>query len=224
MARKPRKSKSVPTADGATKPDDNSKVIDAGALTEDQKIALFFNHKKTYSAALEKKKTSAATFMAACKAIEAEGTKVADIKLALELEEEGGEEAMNERIQDQLRVAKWMGAAEGTQFAMFDDRTPAAEKAHAEGKRAGLAGEDRSCRYHESTEQYAKWMDGYQIGQTVLAAGFKTIGETDGEKAQASAATVDSLTDNLAAHAAEGKALLDEMGDDPRPRFLKVVE
>lgn len=154
-------------ADGST-PDvgHNSKT----ELTDEQKQALFFHHRRLYDGRLSAKKAADAEFKNACKLIKSEGGSVADIKLSISLEADGGEEAMQQSIQDQLRVARWMGAALGTQFSMFDatDRAPATEKAFNEGKRAGMAGETAKTPAGYTGEAEQQWLAGHAKGQEVL--------------------------------------------------------
>lgn len=156
----------------------------AEQLNDDQLQVLFFQHKNMIGQRLAAKKKADAEFKNACKIAKAELGKnaVEDIKLAAELDTEEGEAILKDRIERQLRVARWMGASVGTQFAMFDeDRTPAADRAEAEGKRDGLEGKPRKCDYAPSTEQYRKYMAGYDKGQEQL--GLKSFKAPAGEAA-----------------------------------------
>jgi hypothetical protein len=141
------------------------------SLTEDQQAALFFNHTTTYKKFLERKKTADAEFKNACKLIKAEGTSVEDIKTGIQLESDGGNERLQAEIERKLRVARWQGAAVGTQFSLLDeDRTPSVDKAKADGKRAGLKGESATPPSHHGIAQQNAWLEGHADGQQVLLA------------------------------------------------------
>jgi ribosome modulation factor len=139
-------------------------------LTDEQQQALFFEHQKAYKAALEKKKAADAAFKNQCKLIKSEGTSVKDIKAAIDLESEGGEERLREEIERKHRIARWLGLPVGTQPSFFDeaDRTPSIDKAMADGKRAGLKGESATPPKHYGGQQQGAWMEGWHEGQAVL--------------------------------------------------------
>lgn len=133
--------------------------------------ALFGQHKQAYEKALAKKKTADAEFKNACKRAKAElgDEAVADIKTAIEIETEEGEAKVKARIELQLRVLRWMGLAIGVQADLFDDTiVPATDRAFAEGRRDGVAGNPRKTDHHPNTAQYRSYMDGYQVGQEAL--------------------------------------------------------
>jgi hypothetical protein len=145
----------------------------AEKLNDEQLQALFFQHKQKYENSLALKKKADADFKNACKLIKAEGTSIDDIQAAIEMDTEEGEARIKAGIQSKIRVARWMGASIGTQFEIFEDRTPAADRAYDEGKRAGMKAEARKPPYDPSTEQSRKWFEGYDAGQAVNAAGIK---------------------------------------------------
>ncbi|MDB5612120.1 MAG: hypothetical protein JWP25_9020 [Bradyrhizobium sp.] len=155
-------------------------------LDDDQRQVLFFSHKKSYEDALAAKKTAAANFLNATKLAKAELGKgaIKDIKTALALELDGGEETLKADIENQLRVARWMGAPLGSQADLFGDadRTPLADRAFAEGRRDGIAGNACRTDHAPSTEAYTRFMAGYQEGQAAAIAkggGFKGSGSED---------------------------------------------
>lgn len=155
--------KAVPTSPG----------LGHNCLSDDDLQALFWQHKRAYVEALARKKDADAKFKNVCKTAKAElgDGSVEDIKTAIELETEEGEARISDRLKRVLRVSRWAGASIGTQFDMFDegaDKTPADDRAFAEGKRDGLKGEPRKTDYHPSTSQYRRYMDGYQVGQEAL--------------------------------------------------------
>lgn len=176
-----------------------------------QMQALFFQHKKTFEARLAAKKKADADFKNACKLAKSELGKSAidDIKTAIKMDAEGGEAAVIEDIQAKLRVARWVGAAFGHQFEMFDgpDRTPAVDRAYDAGRRAGLAGEPARPPHDPSTEQYGKWMEGHHVGNEQLArATFKPL-EPKGD------AEADEASSGERVSSSEFKRRLNEMTD-----------
>lgn len=146
-------------------------------LTEDQSIALTFLHKKAYVAALAVKKKADADLKNVCKLAKSElgDGGIDDIKDMIALETEEGEKQLKAKIDRQMRGARWMGLPFGAQGSMFDqvDRTPAVEKAYANGKRDGLAGEPQHNPHDPSVPQYAEYLRGWQDGQAVLAQGIR---------------------------------------------------
>lgn len=140
-------------------------------MTDEQKQALFFQHKRKYEQFLAAKKKADADLKNTCKLAKSEvgDDAVERIKYAIELESEEGEARLKERIARQMEVARWMGLPVGAQAELFgDDRTPGEDKAHAEGKRAGMAGnERRPPNYDASSPQAQAWLRGYDAGQEV---------------------------------------------------------
>ncbi len=147
-------------------------------LNDEQQQALFFDHKKAYEKALAVKKEADAKLKNACKLAKSElgDQAVAMIKATIEFETDEGEAAVRAKLEATLRAARWMGAAIGSQFEMFEgpDRTPAADRAFEEGKRAGMKGEPARPPYAPELEQYRRWMEGHGVGNEALARkGFK---------------------------------------------------
>lgn len=159
----------APSADGEVSISHNE------PLTDEQLQALFEQHKKHYEAALADKKKADADFKNVCKRAKGEGVSIADIRLAIDLEGEGGVEKLREKIAAQHRVARWFGLPVGTQPSFFDhdDRTPSIDKAFNDGKRAGLKGDAASPPHHLGVQQSSSWLDGHAAGQAVIAARFK---------------------------------------------------
>lgn len=144
-------------------------------LTEDQRISLSFTHKRAYENALEMKKEAARSFLQVCKLAKAElgAEAVDDIKEMIALETEEGEKKFKANLERQIKVARWMGLPVGAEPKLFADvdRTPAVDKARANGKRDGLAGNRQSPNADPSTEQYRAYMEGFYEGNSVLAQG-----------------------------------------------------
>lgn len=144
-------------------------------LTEDERRALLYEHKRDYATALEHKKAADAALKNVCKRARAELGKdaVADIKDLIALDSPEGEAALKAEIERKIRIAKWAGAPMGTQFSFDADLTPAVERAYDLGKIAGLSGGVCKPPHDPSVPQYQQWFNGWQDGQAVLASGFK---------------------------------------------------
>ena len=144
-------------------------------LSEEQLQSLFFQHKQEYEKALASKKEADAQLKVVAKRIKSEGTKLSDIKLAIELEHPEASGDMRARLERELRVARWVGAPVGTQFSLLDevDRTPIDERVREDGKRAGLRGEAGTAPSHLPGNLMSVWAEGYAEGQSVLASRFK---------------------------------------------------
>ena len=217
MARpKKSKSKDVPTSTGAVSTAHNA--IRPNELTDDQKAALFFAHQRQYEKALEAKKAADAALKVVCKQIKAEGTSLDEIKLA-QLSPEVFEAQARANVERTQRLARWLGMPIGTQLSLLDgpDRTPATDKARADGKRAGLAGLDCNPPFAANLPQAQFWLEGYHDGQAVLAAGFKQAPADDFADlgpVEALPPTAASVLDDMAA----------EYVDDEVPAFLRQDE
>ena len=209
MAR-PKGSTNKPKADGAPKAakvpkapreprvaqiGDNSGAV---APTDEQLQALHFQHVAKYEKAVETKRRADVALKNVAEAAKKDlGPRaVAEIKLAIQLKTPEGEVRVRDTLASQLRVARWAGLPVGSQADLFpEDRTPAVDRARADGKRAGLAGEHPKTPHHPSTPQAQAWLEGWHEGQAVLVGGIKTTVE--------------------AVHAFEVDA------EDPRPAFLR---
>jgi hypothetical protein len=153
-------------------------------ISDDQLQALFFQSKRDYEKNLATKKKADADFKNCCKRIKAELGKrgVDEIKLAVTLTDENGEAEAKADIESTIRVMRWMGVPIGTQADLFPDNdpTPITDRAFAEGRRHGIAGEPRSNPHHYTTEAAASYEVGFADGQAVLATdGFL---QTDGRR------------------------------------------
>lgn len=184
-------------------------------LTEDQRYALTVQHRRKYETALAAKRKADAELKNVCKIAHAElgDTAIDDIKDMIAGSTPEGEEALLARMRAEeerrARMARWLGLAPGAQPSMFeDDRTPASDRAFAEGKRIGLAGDPCAPPYDPNTEQHRRWMEGFHEGQAVLARGFKK--PTAQEAAGAAAAAGDARIKAVSAKLAEDAARADE--------------
>jgi hypothetical protein len=105
---------------------------------------------------------------------------VRDIRTWALLKDEKGEQKLKEKIEAQMRIARWLGLAMGTQAELFaEDRTPSVDRAYAEGKRDGLAGDPCKPDYAPELEQYRRYMDGFHEGQAILAKGINPLADGD---------------------------------------------
>lgn len=148
-------------------------------MSDDEKAVEFFAHQKRWVAA------RAALKIAEEDAKTALGKQaIRDFRTSLQLETPEGEARVKERMEAQLRVARWMAKSVGTQASFLDDddRTPATERAYAEGKRDGLAGDPCKPAYAPELEQYREYMRGFHDGQAVLARGIKPIPPSDEDR------------------------------------------
>jgi ribosome modulation factor len=178
------KAKTAPEGEGAPPPPSNGVGHNAnGGLSDEQRQALFFQHKKSYESGLATKKKADADFKNVCKRAKSELGKhaVDEIKLAIGLEEDDGDTALQARIERELRVARYMGSSVGTQFEMFGDgvdRQPAVDRARDEGKRAGMQGQSKKAPYDHTLPQHDAWCEGWDTGQKAI---FDIQKKQDGE-------------------------------------------
>lgn len=177
---------------------------DTPGLSEDQRIALTFVHKRAYENALAAKKKADAEFKNVAKLARAElgSDAIDDIKDMIAMETEEGELAIKAAIERQLRVARWMGLPYGAQAGLFDniDRTPAVEKAYANGKRDGLAGASQNNPHDPSVPQHGEYLRGWQDGQAVIAAGIRPLTPIEDAARPDAGAEFDDLPATEAVH------------------------
>ncbi len=158
-------------------------------MSDEQRAKLTFQHKEKYSRILQTKKDADTALRNFGKEIKSDlGAKgLADIKDMIELESPEGEQKLKDDMNRRARVMRWMAMPVGSTVDMFaDDRRPITEKAKAEGKKAGLAGDRHDNPYHQTNDGHAAWNAGFIEGQDVILAKFKP---TDTEAAS------DSLAD-----------------------------
>jgi len=148
-----------------------------GPTDEDRQV-LFHQHFKTYVKAKTEVDAATARFRNACKLARAECGQdaVKRFRRAVELSTPEGEQRVRDELGMIVEVAKWVGSPVGTQFSfeLEPDRTPAVDRAREDGKRAGLAGEQRKPPHAPGTAQEQAWLEGHGIGQEKLGKkGFK---------------------------------------------------
>lgn len=146
-------------------------------MSEDQRIALTFLHKKAYVAALAAKKRADADLKNVAKTAKAElgADGLANIKDMIALETEEGEVRHKAEVERMMQVARWVGLPVGAQGQLFAaiDPAPLSERAYNRGKMHGLAGEAFSSPHAPETEAYRSELAGWQDGQAVLAQGIR---------------------------------------------------
>lgn len=155
------------------------KGADVGELSADQKSALLFHHVTAYENSLANKKNSDAKLKNVCKLARSElGDDGIDrIKTVLRLRTPEGEAEIKSMLSMTLAVADAVASPIARQFDLFSDkdRTPAEDRAYAEGKRDGLAGIATTNTWAKGTPPHAKYEAGYKIGQAVLKKGFRPL-------------------------------------------------
>lgn len=141
-------------------------------MTEEQRKALTFQHKTRYEATLAAKKKADADHKNACKLAKAEiGDDAIDlIKDMIEAATPEGEAKMRAAVERMRRAAEYMGSPLGAQLTLFDepDRTPAVDRARAEGQRDGMQGKSLTNPYAPELEQHAAYAEGWHDGQKAI--------------------------------------------------------
>jgi len=150
-------------------------------LSDDQVYSLTEQHKQKYLVLVAAKTAADNALKNFGKVVKADlGAKgLDDIKALIDAATPEGEARIKAEVERQVRILRWMQVPIGTMGDLFpsDDRTPLAERAFADGKRQGLAGEKQN---HHTTEAHRKHNDGFADGQTSLATkGFSKL-DTDG--------------------------------------------
>lgn len=163
------------------KPDDSNGIghnggetLDAPAeLTDEQRQVLWFSAKRRIMSLKAAMASTNSELRLEFKKLKADlGFLRSDVEYALGLEDDDAEETHRRR----MTIARWEQHPIGLQADMFPvDRTPAVDRAYADGKRAGLAGERAEPQWHETTEQYQRYMEGFHEGNAVLAQGIKPV-------------------------------------------------
>lgn len=147
--------------------------LSTGELTDEQRQVLWFGAKRRIVSFKESIASITGELRNEYKKLKAElGLLKSDVDFALTLEDEDAEETHRRR----MMIARWEQHPIGLQADMFGDgvdRTPSADKAFANGKRAGLAGDRCNPPHDPSSEQYQRFVAGFHEGNAVLAQGIK---------------------------------------------------
>jgi hypothetical protein len=151
-------------------------------LTDDQVYTLTEQHRQKYEILLAAKKKATNELQQFGVVVKADLGKYGldQIKSLIEGKTPEGETAIKARIERDMQVLRWMGVPIGSQADLFPtvDRTPIQDRAFAEGKRQGLAGESVNNPHHHTTEAHRKHLEGYEAGQAANASGIKKLDNT----------------------------------------------
>lgn len=189
MAKGPSKGRGRPRKDKASDaaPEAGAPAAEAAAghnkpeLTDEEKRALLFQHMKHFKGTLEGLKQARTAHQNVCKRAKAEcgADAVTDIKDAIAFEAPNGQQLFAAEVERKQRVARWMGLPVGAQVAFnFTDRTPVDDRAHDQGKQAGMEG--LNCAPPASCHAPEKWTAGWHEGQAVLMSAFGKVKKAGG--------------------------------------------
>lgn len=148
-------------------------------ISDDQLYSLTEQHRQKYELVLEAKNKANKALIDLGKIIKADlGAKgLQDIKDLISLDTPEGEASMKAEVERRVRLLRWMQVPIGSMGDMFaeTDRTPIKDRAFAEGKRQGLAGESINNPHHHTTEAFRACQSGYDAGQAINAGGIKKL-------------------------------------------------
>ena len=133
-----------------------------------EKRALFLADKESYAKAAEKLKKAQAAVRTLGNTIKADGFSMRQIKLSIQLETPEGEADFKASVANDLLAAQYVGAAIGSQLAMFIDsvdRTPAVDIAADEGTKDAMEHRVARPKYDPSTPQSKAYLDAYHAEQ-----------------------------------------------------------
>lgn len=141
-------------------------------LTEDQRLALHMQHFDSVVELKEEIASLVGKLRAKRKEVKADlgADGLAEIDAAIKMRPPEGEAKAKAQLDVMLRVARWHGLAIGAQTSMLDSLPPRDFK--AEGKLAGLRGLSAVIPDGLGQSDGQLWLEGYHIGQAVLADGF----------------------------------------------------
>ena len=162
-AKKPKEA-AAPKTPKAEKP---TKAAKPAPIERDdaQEEALFHHHAPKVKAQKDKVTKAVADLRNLYKAAKADGLEKVDFDIAFSLETPEQEAKQRAKLVRVVQVAGWVGSDIG-QLSFADqlgepDRTPAADRAYQEGRRAGLQGDRAAPGYDPSTEQHRRYMAGF---------------------------------------------------------------
>ena len=136
------------------------------SVDEMRRRAMFYRAKQRYQSALSKKKDADAAFKNECKSLKQIDVDIADIKFAIELDNDEDGKA-TEQFRRRFEIATWHQHDIGHQFDLLDqpDRKPLVDRAREEGFEAGSTDKAMSANpYEPSTDGYQPWMQGWHLG------------------------------------------------------------
>lgn len=152
----------------------------AEELSDQQRQTLLFQHRRKVKPLLAAKKFADSALQKAYELAKKEGITRQEIELAIKLETDEGTEAVKSKVEQMMRVARWIGSKIGSQLDLFPAGTKA-EQAYDDGKRAAL--DDQACRPPEHLSQASaqQWITGHGAGRAQLnelrAQGFRPLGD-----------------------------------------------
>jgi len=153
----------------------------AEQLSDEQRQALLFSYKRKIKPLLVTEKNAKAAVTQTYEMAKKEGIPKIELKIAMALESEEGEEKISSEFERFARVARWMGVKIGTQLDMFAGKQTQAEQHYADGKRAALDDLPAKPPSHLGQAAAEHWLSGHAEGRKALnterAEGFKPLGE-----------------------------------------------
>lgn len=141
------------------------------ALTEGEKQTLALQWLRKFETSLAAKNKAASEHAALCKKMKAEiGDDAIDLmKDMIAARTDEGEAALKAKMERAARAARYMAAPLGAQMELYDeDRTPAVDRATAEGLRDGKLGVTASPDYAPGTQQFDAYMQAWHDGQKAI--------------------------------------------------------
>lgn len=165
------------------KPKDGESPPAAGhnsELSEAERRALLLKGIVGIEEMLVEKNTIVADIRNARKKMIAQGFEAFEIDYAIKLRKNKESDEIERRRREAI-IARFLNHPIGTQVDLFDDndRTPAVDRAAAEGEIAGAEGKSCVSPYQPGTEQEQHWIQGWHRAQDNLASGFKKLEEAD---------------------------------------------
>lgn len=143
-------------------------------LTDSEEKVLFFQHLNSYERGLEAFKKAQADLRNIGKKAKADlgAHAVSLLKIAIDLRADEGPKDLQERMDREARVARWMGLPLGAQGSLFEpDRRTAGDKAEEEGFSAGS---DQTTprtppeKYGLTGDNARRWYHGFDKAQEAI--------------------------------------------------------
>lgn len=152
----------------------------AEQLSDQQRQALLFAHKRKIVPLLEAEKNAKTAVTQAFELAKKEGIPKKDIKLAIQLETEEGIEAAKNDLERTNRIARWLGV--GKQLEMFGDKETVRQRHYEDGRRAALNDQPASPPGHLAQHDAQVWLEGHSAGRNTLNEtrvrdGFRSLGD-----------------------------------------------
>jgi ribosome modulation factor len=138
-------------------------------LTEAEREALLFHHLRHIKTAKEELEEARSEYNRLRKLAKADGFKLRNVDFAMKCWEAEDEQTIADDLREQAQIAMWFNLPLNFQGNLFDaDRTPADERAFADGKRAGLQGKSCEAPRDLSQQNSQKWIAGWHEGQRMM--------------------------------------------------------